>query len=74
MKRLFRPGGVNFRVDLHNDRLGGIKDSSSKKSNIKLMQEKLRKAGVNDDFLKDLMRDNSPVRAGGHGAQHRGYL
>jgi len=57
---LYRPGGVNFRVDLHNDRLGGIKDT--KKSKIKLMQEKLRKAGVNDDFLKDLMKDNSPIR------------
>jgi hypothetical protein len=40
---------------------------------MKLMQEKLRKAGLNDDFLKDLMKDNSPIR-GGAGALQRGYL
>ncbi len=53
---------MNFRVDLHKERMGGISPTKSKK-NLSLVSDKLKSAGLNEDVIHSMMKVNlSPTR------------
>ncbi len=69
---MYRAAGVNFRVDLHRERalnnIGMLNNSRSKK-NLGIVTAQLKKAGLNQEFLDEIVVvDQSPSKA------PRGYM